>query len=234
MMMKLLTKMTLAAAGLCALTALADPPKNDFPAAGREYIEWCDVWISHANETKLPRVLLLGDSITRAYYSEVEKQLEGQAYVARLATSRFISDPMLAKEIALVLDGTKFDVIHFNNGMHGWQHSEAEYRSAFPSLLAVIRKHAPKARLIWASTTTLKVSPAPGNGTEATDERIAARNAIALEFVKPLGIPVDDLSTLTSGHPEYHEDNVHFNGTGVGIQARQVAAMVENALKKRD
>src|ERR1700689_5014016 len=102
----------------------------------REAIEWCDIWISHANETNLPRVLLIGDSITRAYYPEVEKHLAGKAYVARLATSRFISDPVLLQEIALVLDNTKFDIIHFNNGMHGWQHSEKEYGDAFPGFLA--------------------------------------------------------------------------------------------------
>ena len=31
----------------------------------REAIEWCDIWISHANKTNLPRVLLIGDSIAR-------------------------------------------------------------------------------------------------------------------------------------------------------------------------
>src|SRR5271154_6991411 len=128
------------------------------PPAARESIEWCDIWISHADETNLPRVLLIGDSITRAYYPEVEKHLAGKAYVARLATSRFISDPVLLQEIALVLDNTKFDIIHFNNGMHGWQHTEAEYGEAFPAFLAAIKSHAPNAKLIWASTTPLKVS----------------------------------------------------------------------------
>ena len=85
------------------------------PASAHESIEWCDIWISHANETNLPRVLLFGDSITRDYYPGVEKHLEGKAYVARLATSRFASDPVLLQEIALVLDNTKFDIIHFNN-----------------------------------------------------------------------------------------------------------------------
>src|SRR5436190_23970871 len=82
----------------------------------REAIEWCDIWISHANETNRPRVLLIGDSITRDYYPEVEKKLAGKAFVARLATSRFLADPVLLKEIALVLDQMRFDVIHFNNG----------------------------------------------------------------------------------------------------------------------
>ena len=35
----------------------------------------------------LPRVLLIGDSITRGYYPAVEKQLAGKACVARLTTS---------------------------------------------------------------------------------------------------------------------------------------------------
>src|SRR5262245_16155587 len=97
--------------------------QNAAPPA-RESIEWCDIWISHANETNLPRVLLIGDSIARDYYPVVERGLAGKAFVARLATSRFVADPVLLKEIELVLDAAKFDVIHFNNGMHGWQHSE--------------------------------------------------------------------------------------------------------------
>jgi len=30
------------------------------------------------------------------------------------------------KEVELVLDQMKFDVIHFNNGMRGWQYIEAD------------------------------------------------------------------------------------------------------------
>jgi hypothetical protein len=212
------------------LPAVAAPP--DMGPSARESIEWCDIWISHANETNLPRVLLIGDSITRAYYPEVEKRLAGRAYVARLTTSRFASDPVLVGEIALVLDGTQFDVIHFNNGMHGWQHSEEEYRQAFPKILKTIRSHAPKAKLIWASTTTLKESkmPAPGAPGEASDERIAARNEIALECIKKEGIAVDDLFALVKGHPEYHSDNVHFNEQGIRLQADEVAGSIGKIL----
>src|SRR3989442_8419187 len=116
------------AAGFASSVAVAKP---DAAPPAREAIEWCDIWISHANETNLPRVLLIGDSIARDYYAEVEKRLTGKAFVARLATSRFVADPVLLKEIELVLDETKFDVIHFNNGMHGWQHRDAEYRKRF-------------------------------------------------------------------------------------------------------
>jgi lysophospholipase L1-like esterase len=201
------------------------------PASAHESIEWCDIWISHANETNLPRVLLIGDSITRDYYPGVEKHLEGKAYVARLATSRFASDPVLLQEIALVLDNTKFDIIHFNNGMHGWQHSEKEYRQAFPKILQTIRTHAPQAKLLWATTTPLKVSP-PKSPTEASDERIAERNAIGLECIQGQTIVVDDLNALVRGHPEYHRDNVHFNDEGIRLEAAQVAAKIEPLLPR--
>jgi hypothetical protein len=203
---------------------------TDMPPSSHEFIEWCDIWISHANETNLPRVLLIGDSITRDYYPGVEKHLEGKAYVARLATSRFASDPVLLQEIALVLSNNKFDIIHFNNGMHGWQHSEDEYRGAFPKIIETIRAHAPNAKLIWATTTSLKVSK-PNSTTEASDERIAARNAVALECLNGKNIVVDDLNASMLGHPEFHSDNVHFNDQGKAIQAAQVAASIEKLLK---
>jgi hypothetical protein len=210
---------------------LAAAELNAAPPA-HESIEWCDIWISHANETNLPRVLLIGDSIAREYYSEVEKRLAGKAFVARLATSRFAADPVLLKEIELVLDQEKFDVVHFNNGMHGWQHSEAEYEKALPKFIRAIRAHAPKAKLIWASTTPLRDGKGVTYDTKAeySDERIAARNALASELMAAQKIPTVDLNAAVRGHPEYHSDNVHFNGQGVQILATQVSEAVEKLL----
>ena len=228
-----ITRLIFSIAVVAGLTLAAAAQPASYPPPARESVEWCDIWISHANETNLPRVLLIGDSITRDYYHGVQKQLEGKAYVGRLSSSAFISDPALSKQIEMVLSQYKFDIIHFNNGMHGWQHSEAEYEKAFPQYLKTIRRFAPRAKLIWASTTSLKVSPSlpVDNQTQATDERIAARNASALKIVQAGGIAVDDLNALMRGHPEYHSDNVHFNEQGVALQAAQVAAEIEKALK---
>jgi lysophospholipase L1-like esterase len=218
---------------LAVLTGFAEAARAGMPPSSYESIEWCDIWISHANETNLPRVLLIGDSITRDYYPGVEKRLDGKAYVARLATSRFASDPVLLQEIALVLDNTKFDIIHFNNGMHGWQHGEKEYEQALPKLLETVQKCSPNAKLIWANTTPLKVSPLlpADNQIQATDERISARNAIALKIMQAKGIPVENLNAPMLGHPEFHRDNVHFNDQGIAMQAAQVAASIEKLLK---
>src|SRR5437867_12850401 len=217
----------------CVLSALAVFGEKAAPPS-RESIEWCDIWISHANETNLPRVLLIGDSIARDYYPEVEKRLAGKAFVARLATSRFLADQVLLKEIELVLKQAKFDVIHFNNGMHGWQHSEAEYRKAFPKLIKTIRAHAPTAKLIWATTTPLRNGKDVTYDTKAeySDERIAARNAVAAEIMAAQKILTIDLNAAVRGHPEFHSDNVHFNGQGVQILAARVCTAVEKLLPR--
>ncbi len=210
-------------------------PQPDGSAKQRlEGIEWCDIWQPNQTKSGLPRVLLIGDSITRAYYPTVQKQLEGKALVDRLSSSAFITDPMLLEQVAMVLDNTHYDIIHFNNGMHGWQHSEEEYRAGFPVFLETIRKHAPTAKLIWASTTPIEEGilvklgePRPSN------QRIAARNAIALAIVKPLGIGMDDLYTPMQGHPELHpeKDKVHFNAEGTALQSKQVSSEIERLLK---
>ncbi|MFX3891450.1 hypothetical protein ACJBV1_11045, partial [Streptococcus suis] len=61
-----MTKAFLAATVLAILCCEVQAEASPMPPSGRESIEWCDIWISHANETNLPRVLLIGDSITRA------------------------------------------------------------------------------------------------------------------------------------------------------------------------
>jgi lysophospholipase L1-like esterase len=195
----------------------------------RESTEWCDVWMPDMNKNDLPRVLLIGDSITRGYYPAVEKNLKGKAYVARVATSKSLGDSALLAEVATFLSEGKFDVIHFNNGMHGWGYSEEDYRRAFPELVRTIRRLAPDAKLIWATTTPVQPSgvmnPGPNN------DRVKARNAIAAAAVKKAGIPVDDLFSLVEAHPEYYTPGgIHFNESGIAVEARQVADEISKLL----
>ncbi|MDB6139602.1 MAG: hypothetical protein JWO94_2674 [Verrucomicrobiaceae bacterium] len=197
----------------------------------REGTEWCDIWMTNANRTDLPRVLLIGDSVTRGYTSAVEKQLAGKMYVARLATSRCVGDPVLLAEVAAVLGGTAFDVIHFNNGLHGvGAVSEAEYAKYLPQLLAQIRRLAPKAKLIWASCTPWHVA---GNfaAFDPNNEHVKERNRIAAELMARENIPVDDLYATVSTHPEWSADTLHYNAKGTEAEGAQVAAAVLKFLK---
>ena len=136
--------------------------------------------------------------------------------------------------------------------MHGWGHSEEEYAQGLPTVLATIRKYAPKAKLIWANTTPLNDdSSKPGaSSSEPTDTakteagklmlqadlqsksnaRVDARNAIAAKLMQGENIPIDDLHSLVLGHLELYHGDVHFNAQGTALQGTQVAAMIEKAL----
>jgi lysophospholipase L1-like esterase len=199
-------------------------------ASKTEEIEWTwEVRPAHA-DAKLPNVLLLGDSITRNYYPEVQRQLNGIANVYLMASSTSVGDPRLARQIEEFssAEGVVFRVVHFNNGMHGWAYSEQEYREAFPGFLAAIRGIAPKAALIWATTTPVKKESDPG----PTNSRVDARNAIALALVKGDGIAVDDQHGLMLQHADLYQDAVHFNDAGAVIEGKQAAQVIREELAR--
>lgn len=216
--------------GALSLCCLAMPVKAQEHIA-REYIEWSDVWLTGADKTDKPHVLLMGNSITRGYHPKVEKKLEGKAYVGRLSCSKSVGDPALLDEIAAILKHNHFDVIHFNNGLHGFDYTEEEYDKAFPKLIATIRKYAPDAKLIWATITPVRQGEGMKELAPIT-ERLKVRNEIALKHIRREGIEVDDLWSFVIDHPEYYAggDGTHPVDSGFEALAGQVASVVEKAL----
>jgi hypothetical protein len=205
-----------------ALTSKAQEPKQVI----RESIEWLDVWMPNTNDSALPRILLIGNSITRGYYPEVQKALNDKAYVARLTTSKSIGDPGLLSEIALIMDYYKFDIVHFNNGLHGWGYTEKEYGNAFPAFINIIRQKAPLARLIWATTTPIR-SRTDINAFDSRTERVKERNKIAIDFItKQKDIRVDDLWGFTIDKIEFFQggDGTHPNKSGYEQIGKKVAS----------
>jgi len=194
----------------------------------RERIEWADIWVTDADKEDLPRVLLVGDSITRGYFGEVEKRLAGKAYCARLTTSKCVSDPSFPDEVQLLLKQYKFAVVHFNNGLHGWGYTEEQYRTGLLRLMEAFERHGEAAKLIWATTTPVRDRDDLSQISDRT-ERVRARNQIAAEIMKERDIPTNDLYGLVEQHPDWHSgDGVHFNGKGKEAQG---AAVAESVLK---
>ncbi len=216
---------------ICSTSLLAQ--KNEKPV--RESIEWLDVWMPNTNDSLLPRILLIGNSITRGYYPEVAKIMEGKAYVARLTTSKSVGDPGLLKEIDLIMSYYKFDVVHFNNGLHGFGYTEEEYGKAFPAFVRKIREKAPHAKLIWATITPVHTQ-ADMKILDPKTDRIKVRNKIALDYIATQkDIRVDYLYELTINHPEFYEggDGTHPNASGYKALAEKVAGALSAALDEK-
>ena len=224
-----MTRFAITTVALICLTASASPAA-DPPRVVRENIEWLDVWVPGNGVKDQPRVLLIGDSITRGYYKTVEDKLKGKAVVCRLATSKSLGDPGLLDEVKLALGQAKFDVVHFNNGMHGWGYTEDEYAKAIPDLVATIRKGAPGARLVWASTTPVRVNGKVDQLDPKTD-RVKARNTAAAEVMAKEKIATNDLFALVADKPElFSNDGIHLNAKGSASMGEQVAVQVTKLL----
>lgn len=197
-----------------------------------ESIEWSDVWVVNADKTEEVRVLLVGDSIVKGYYGSVEKALPENTSCARYATSLFLSNPDYLAEITLLLNRYHFDVIHINNGLHGWDYSEKEYKNGLQKLVAALKQYAPKATLIWCMTTPLRASQDISRIDSKRNDRVIERNRIAAEIMKENKIPVNDLYAAMIDHPEYFsDDGVHYNNKGRGIQGKQIGSMIETYLR---
>lgn len=188
-----------------------------------ESIEW--TWSGRPSplDATLPNVMLIGDSITRAYHLEVSRLLAGKANCYLFATSAASGDPRLTHQLEelTALFPIPFAIVHFNNGMHGWGYTEAQYASGLPTLLSAIRRFAPESKLIWASTTPVRKDSTTGSATNA---RIVARNLAAATLMQSSKIPIDDQHALMLDHQNLHADDVHFNPDGSAIQAAQVFA----------
>lgn len=204
------------------------------PKIHRENIEWLEMRVFDGDGTKLPRVLLIGDSICLGYFGRVQTALNGRASMSYMATSKALPDAAYLDEVKLMLSEYKYDVIHFNNGLHGMGYSELDYQNHFPALIALIKKMQPQAKLIWAASTPWR-EPAPNLETfSPNNDRVKARNLIASRYISKAGISIDDLYSLVEKHPEwYANDGLHYNDQGVTEEAEQVTKYVLAALDEK-
>jgi hypothetical protein len=223
-----LSSILILALGLLASVALAAEP-----TIKRENIEWTNIWIPDLERSDLPRVLLVGDSISNAYYDGVQAELRDKALVARLATSSSLGDPALLDQVQFMLKNYKFAAVHFNNGLHGYAYTDEEYANDIPKLLAIVKKHAPDAKLIWATTTPQREKAPNLDKLHAENHIVTTRNKIVTAVAAKDGIPVNDLYSLVVDHPEYWgDDGVHFKPEGQAVEAKQVAKCILDALAK--
>ena len=196
----------------------------------REDIEWCDIWIPQARASHLPRLLMVGDSITRAYFNDVEKTLKDRWLCGRLATSRSVCDRAFLKELNLVLDDYPVAMIHFNNGLHGWDYSESEYGEHLDQAVRAILERRPASRLVLATSTPVRRT---GNllAMDAVTARVIERNRRVAQVAARHHLPVNDLFAVIQDHPEhYSPDGVHLNSAGDALLGGHVGNFITTLL----
>lgn len=183
----------------------------------------------------LPRVLLIGDSISIGYTLQVRALLEGKANVHRIPVNGGATEVGLANMKEWLGDG-KWDVIHFNFGLHDAKFaSETTQRASREQYAENLRElvkqmKATGAALIFATTT-----PIPHDGNISPTRRfdsIPARNEVAKKVMEENGVAIDDLYSLVLPVRDQvgRANDVHFEAEGYELIAKQVAASIEAKL----
>lgn len=195
----------------------------------------CCLWGQRVPE--LPRVLLIGDSISIGYTAPVRELLKGKANVHRIPVNGGPTTNGLA-HLDEWLGGGKWDVIHFNWGLHDLkimgdgkrQVPLEQYEQNLRELAGRLNRSG--ARLIWATTTPVpagKLNPPRESGD------VLKYNLIARKVMQEYGIPIDDLYSFAL--PRLKEiqlpENVHYTQDGYAALGERVAASILAELKSR-
>ncbi|RFC46180.1 MAG: GDSL-like Lipase/Acylhydrolase family protein [Verrucomicrobia bacterium] len=185
-----------------------------------------NAWDFVVDAPGLPRVLLIGDSVSRGYTQAVRAALAGKMNVHR-APENCGPPANGLKKIEVWLGEGKWDVIHFNFGIHDKNTPLADYKQRLEQLVERMSKTG--AKLIWASTTPIP-DDLPKNQRASS---IVERNRTAEEVMKMAGVLSDDLFGAISPHlAELQNPNdVHFSGKGYEFLGGRVAESVQAALK---
>jgi lysophospholipase L1-like esterase len=230
---------------LTSLGYLKDISKPKQPAKKKRRVN--PVFAPIKDTPGLPRVLLIGDSISIGYTLPVRKLLAVKANVHRVPTNARHTGIGLENINKWLGDG-KWDVIHFNWGLHDLcyrsQNAKTsgrrdkmngsldltfeEYQQNLRKLVKILK--ATGAKLIWASTTPV---PDGEPGRIRGDE--IRYNKAAEKIMKDNGVTINDLYAHAS--PELSQiqlpnGNVHFTAEGSKYLAKHVAASILKALDK--
>jgi len=204
-------------------------------------------------DNDLPKVLIIGDSISAGYFPFVKDLLKGKAEL--ISPKQFDEEGKPTscegttrgvENIDEWLGDTKWDVIHFNFGLHDLKHIKpgsnrnsknlddplqadlSQYEKNLREIVGKLR--ATGATLIFATTT-----PYP----DKLDRQIRTPgmpqkyNMIALKIMRENDIEVNDLYSFVLPRMEelQRPNNVHFTEAGSQVLAGEVAQAILKGLK---
>ena len=186
------------------------------------------------DDPALPRVLLIGDSISMGYTLSVRKLLAGKANLHRIPTNGGPTTNGLANLKKWLGEG-KWDVIHFNWGLHDMKLIEGKHQVAIDEYEKNLRElvtqlKATNAKLIWCSTT-----PVPAGARDRIGDDGPKYNAVAKTIMNEFQVPIDDLYEFSLPQLDKIQlkENVHFSPKGSEVLAQQVVKSIEQHLPKK-
>lgn len=177
-------------------------------------------WDYVDDQPGLPRVLLIGDSISRGYTLAVRHALAGKVNVHRVPANCSSTVKGLSDLDGWLGDG-KWDLIHFNFGIHDQNSSAEEYGKRLEQITE--RLKATGAKLIFATST-----PMPSDSDQYRSGACRELNQTALQVMKRQQVPVNDLyAAVLPRQAEFQKpSDCHFSDEGYQFMGNLVAGRI--------
>ena len=181
----------------------------------QEGIDWSRFSMYDAQDKSLPRVLMIGDSICNANHRSVRELLKGKYSVAFWASSMDATDPDFIYALNLILEQAPYDIITFNNGLHGHR-PLPERVVAIENAVKFIREKLPDSKLIIVGTTPVKTQ---SSQPDKTLPNLAAKMNLPFVDLNAIMAPLD--------REKYWSDKYHFKKEAVDMQGKAIAEAIE-------
>ncbi|WP_297088297.1 SGNH/GDSL hydrolase family protein [uncultured Draconibacterium sp.] len=202
----------------------------------REKYEWSDFWKENEPDRSKPRVLFIGNSILKGYFRYTTERISDKVNCDRFSTSRSIEDPVLLQETKLAIGDYQHQIIHFNNGLHGWHLSKEEYRKCMKRYVKFLKRHKSKDCILLYSLTTPVSSPEQGVKLDPVRNKVVLeRNEVALEIMAENGIQVIDLYGLVEPELDKYvirKGDLHYKKEGYDLMAEKISKQIISLLKQ--
>jgi acyl-CoA thioesterase-1 len=178
----------------------------------------------------LPRVLLIGDSISIQYTTTVRELLKDKANVYRIPTNGS-NTTFTLENIDKWLGDVRWDVIHFNWGLHDLLKGPAVEAYGENLQKLIDKMKATGATLIWASTTPVP-SGCPHRKLPMAE---LSYNGKAMEIVGKNRIRINDLHSFCLPRLKVVQrpNDVHLTSFGAKIMGGEVACHILIVLQER-
>lgn len=182
-------------------------------------------WEFVLDNPNLPRLLLIGDSVSRSYTRATRELLNGLVNFHR-APANCGGSGKAMKNIDVWLGKKPWDIIVFNFGIHDTNGPISAYPGNLQRMIDKLKTTG--AKLIWVSTTPLFDKVTGVNKTERVNE-------IADSLMRVNNIKVSDVNNIILNYPEFkslYVDGVHFKEPGVQVLAKTVSTTIKEVLQK--
>jgi lysophospholipase L1-like esterase len=189
-----------------------------------------DAWAYVKDDPALPRMLIIGDSISRSYTAPARMALVGKANVHRAPANCGRSDYFFKHgEDWLRQNGSnRWDLITVNYGIHDYDKKPEQFADNLRKIIARLRETG--AKILWVRTTPwgradddLSIDRSPK--TNETSDAVA--KAEGLEIVDLHALLIDERGRLQAA------DRTHWKDEAATILGKAVAKAVEPHLVRQ-